>query len=172
MQCKVVCMQGRVRLRTSTRLTGSLRPGGEFLDAFLEAMFLIFERKWSPKWSNSQGSMLLKVSQGRPKTLQNRICDATSIFHRFGIDFESKFNDIFMILNHFLLHFTHSCRQFLKVSAVALQLKSKLGATFSTKKATTSYAEASRSRPGRDLAPKTFQGRIFIDLGVVFNRSW
>ena len=25
--------------------------------------------------------------------------------------------------------------------------------------------EASWSRPGRDLAPKTFQGRIFLDLG-------
>ena len=29
---------------------------------------------------------------------------------------------------------------------------------------------ASWSRPGRDLAPKTVQGRIFIDFGTVFGR--
>ena len=51
--------------------------------------FLIFWRKWSPKGSGAR-------ARGRPKTLQKRIRDATSIFHRFGIDLGSHFCHIFM----------------------------------------------------------------------------
>ena len=47
-----------------------------------------------------------------------------------------------------------------------------LWAPFSVRKAPKGYdpelREPSWSRPGRDLAPKTLQERIFIDLGVDF----
>ena len=47
--------------------------------------------------------------------------------------------------------------------------KLALGTTFSTNKAPKGLpgnpGEASWNRPGRDLAPKTVQGRIFLDLG-------
>ena len=35
-----------------------------------------------------------------------------------------------------------------------------------------SLRKPSASRPGRDLAPKTVQEHIFIDLGSIFNRFW
>ena len=38
-QCKVGCMQDLVQARSSPRLTGCLRPGGEFLDVFLDTFF-------------------------------------------------------------------------------------------------------------------------------------
>ena len=51
-----------------------------------------------------------------------------------------------------------------------------LGAPFSARKATFCYpaeqSGTSWSRPGRDLAPKTLQGRIFIDLRPFFDRFW
>ena len=54
--------------------------------------------------------------------------------------------------------------------------KTNLGATFSAKEMTFWFPafvrNSSRSRPGRDLAPKTLQGRIFIDLGSFSGRFW
>ena len=88
------------------------------------------------------------------------------------------------VLAQFLQSFKRQCRQFLlvscfkmvgfhgqhlKVSAVALQLQSTLGATFSIKRApkvdSSKRPGAPWSRPGRDLAPKTVQGHILINLG-------
>ena len=46
------------------------------------------------------------------------------------------------------------------------------GAKRVTRQMARSDTEPTWNRPGRDLAPKTLQGRIFIDVGVVFNRFW
>ena len=51
-----------------------------------------------------------------------------------------------------------------------------LGATFSAKKVLKDFdglpGERSWSGPGRDLAPKTLQRRIFVDLGSFSVRFW
>ena len=58
-----------------------------------------------------KGALPMLASQGRPKTLQKRIRDATSIFHRFGIDLGSHFGDIIMILAQFFHDLKRQCRQ-------------------------------------------------------------
>ena len=116
-QCKVVCMQSRVQLRTSTRLAGCLRPGGEFLDA----IFSTFDGKWSPEWSDRDQWMLQKIAtlptfsaRVTPRTIQKRIRDATSIFHRFRIDFGSHFGRILMVFACLL--FPRQCSRCLPIS--------------------------------------------------------
>ena len=68
-----------------------------FLDVFLDAIFSILGRKWSPKGSNFIPGNHLLAPKGLPKTIQKRICDATSIFQGFGIDFGCQFNDILKV---------------------------------------------------------------------------
>ena len=58
------------------------------------------------------------ASQASPKTLQKRIRDATSIFHRFSIEFGSHFGDIFMVLAPFFHNFRRQHRQFLPASRI------------------------------------------------------
>ena len=72
-------------------------------------------RIWMPKGSQSQGS---EPPLWRPRPRQKRIRDATSIFHRFCIDFGSHFGDILLILAPFWAHFKRQRRQFLPGSRI------------------------------------------------------
>ena len=60
--------------------------------------------------------MVQMLERGARRALQKRIRDATSMFHRFWIDFGSHFGDMLMVLACFFDLFLRQCRRRLPIS--------------------------------------------------------
>ena len=93
--------------------------GIDFWMPFWMPFFRFLTENGSQKERAHGGRCSLLAPQGRPKTLQKRIRDATSIFYRFWTDFgghfgdfRRHFHDMFMVLACFFDRFLRWRRQY------------------------------------------------------------
>ena len=116
-----------------------------------------------PKARDHPGADLgAKWRRKRPKTTQgSNFMNCVKVLNQVGIDVHD-----FLVIFNMLLYDVLRIMEIYKPFAFLAHRASKWRVQYPT------LPRASCSRPGRDLAPKTFQGLIFIDFGAVVRRFW